>query len=54
MVERKKKKKNGGLKREVVEVGIFLAVAGVIYMMGWHTKIIGTLQRGLLATGSVN
>jgi hypothetical protein len=33
------KKKNGGLTRKVVEVDIFLAVASVIYMMGWHTEI---------------
>ncbi len=50
MAERHKEKKNSGLKRDVVEVGIFVTVVGVIYMMGWHTEIIGTLQRGLLAT----
>lgn len=50
MAERYKKKKNGGLNRDVVEVAIFVTLVGVIYMTGWHTEIIGALQRGLLAT----
>ncbi len=45
------KKKGGRLKREVIEIGVFLAIAGFIYAMGWHTEVIGTLQRGILATG---
>lgn len=31
-------------------MGVILAVAGIIYLGGWHTEVIGTLQRGLLAT----
>ena len=50
MAKTQKKKKSGDFKREFIEVGIFFVVASVFYMMGWHTKIIGTLKRGLLAT----
>lgn len=51
MSDNQEKKKGGKLKREVIEIGIFLAVAAFIYGMGWHTEVIGTLQRGILATG---
>lgn len=51
MSEYQEKKKGGRLKREVVEIAVFLSIAGFLYAMGWHTEVIGTLQRGILATG---
>lgn len=51
MSEYQEKKKGGRLKREVVEIAVFLSIAGFLYTMGWHTEVIGTLQRGILATG---
>ena len=51
MIEDQEKKKGGRLKREVIEIGVLLAIAAFLYTMGWHTEVIGTLQRGILATG---
>ncbi len=47
----REKKKSGRIKREVIEIAVFLSIAGFLYAMGWHTEVIGTLQRGILATG---
>ena len=40
-------------KRQFIEIGIMAAVAGLLYWSGYHTEVIGTLQRGLLATGLI-
>jgi thiol-disulfide isomerase/thioredoxin len=37
--------------RQFIEIGIIAVVAGALYFTGYHTEVIGTLQRGLLATG---
>lgn len=46
----KKKPLKARFKRELIEWGIILGVIGVLYFTGLHTEVIGTLQRGLLAT----
>ncbi len=51
MSENQEKKKGGRIKREVTEIAVILSIAGFLYAMGWHTEVIGTLQRGILATG---
>lgn len=42
---------NKKIKREIIEWIVFLGVIGGIYFSGWHTEVIGTIQRGVLATG---
>ena len=39
--------------RSFVEWGILIAVVLILYFTGWHTQVIGTLQRGMLATGLI-
>jgi thiol-disulfide isomerase/thioredoxin len=39
------------LRRELVQWAILLAVAGGLYLTGWHTEVLGGLQRLVLATG---
>lgn len=51
MSDHQEKKKGSRLKREAIEIGALLAIAAIIYSLGWHTEVIGTLQRGILATG---
>ncbi|TVQ66206.1 MAG: TlpA family protein disulfide reductase [Balneolaceae bacterium] len=46
-------KKKGSLKRSLIEWGLLIGVALFLYLMGWHTQVIGTMQRGLLATGLI-
>lgn len=46
-----KKEKKTSLKRTVTEWIIILSVMGGIYYSGYAPEVIGTLQRGLLATG---
>lgn len=41
------------LKREVIEWTVLIVVVGGLYLTGWHTEVLGTLQRGLLATGLI-
>ena len=41
------------IKRQVLEIGIIAVVAITLYATGYHTEVIGTLQRGLLATGLI-
>jgi thiol-disulfide isomerase/thioredoxin len=48
------KKKSFFSKRDLIEFGVIAGVAGFLYLMGWHTEVIGTLQRGLLATGIIH
>lgn len=51
--ERQKVKKSNRWKRELIEWGIMLAIFAFIYLMGWHTEVIGRLQQGLLWTGVI-
>lgn len=39
------------LRRELISWSIFLAVGLTLYLTGWHTEVIGQLQRVILATG---
>lgn len=38
-------------KRTFIEWGVMAAIATIIYAMGWHTEVIGTMQRAMLWTG---
>ncbi|WP_339793846.1 TlpA disulfide reductase family protein [uncultured Imperialibacter sp.] len=38
-------------KREIIEWAVILGVMATLYFTGLHTEVIGTLQRGILATG---
>jgi len=38
-------------RREIVEWSVALGVMAILYITGLHTEVIGTLQRGILATG---
>jgi thiol-disulfide isomerase/thioredoxin len=44
-------KKKNGWKRSLIEWGVIFAVGAFIYAMGWHTEVLGTMQRGMLWTG---
>ena len=44
---------NKKLKRELIEWGLFITVVTSLYLTGWHTEVLGTLQRGVLATGII-
>jgi thiol-disulfide isomerase/thioredoxin len=44
-------KKQNSWKRSFIEWGIMGIIAAIIYAMGWHTEVIGTMQRALLWTG---
>jgi thiol-disulfide isomerase/thioredoxin len=46
-------KKQKSLKRNVIEWGAIIGVILLLYITGWHTEVMGTLQRGLLATGLI-
>lgn len=48
-----KSAKNKKKVRSIIEWGILIAIVLVLYLTGWHTQIIGTLQRGILATGLI-
>lgn len=50
-MEEKKPKKKKALRRELLEWGIMLGIAGTLYLTGLHTEVIGNLQRVLLWTG---
>jgi len=41
------------LRRSLIEYGLIAAVLLTVYMTGYHTQIIGTIQRGFLATGLI-
>jgi thiol-disulfide isomerase/thioredoxin len=51
--EKQNKKKTIRWKRELIEWGIMLSIFAFIYLMGWHTEVIGRLQQGLLWTGLI-
>lgn len=38
-------------KREFIEWAVILGVIATLYLTGLHTEVLGTLQRGILATG---
>ena len=40
-------------KRTIIEWGVLIGVIVLLYVTGWHTQVIGTMQRGLLATGLI-
>lgn len=46
-----KNDKKKTLRRSLIEWGILGTIAILIYATGWHTEVIGTLQRGMLYTG---
>ena len=41
----------GKIKKELREWIVLLSVGGFIYLMGWHTFLIGKLQQAVLYTG---
>jgi thiol-disulfide isomerase/thioredoxin len=41
------------IKRELIEWGVLIIVVVGLYLSGWHTEVLGTLQRGVLATGII-
>ncbi len=43
--------KRKGLKRELLEWGIMIAVIATLYLTGLHTEVIGGLQRLVVMTG---
>jgi thiol-disulfide isomerase/thioredoxin len=38
-------------RKQLIEYGLLGALALTLYLTGWHTEVIGYLQRGILATG---
>ena len=44
-------KKQSGWKRSLIEWGVIFAIGAILYATGWHTEVLGTLQRGMLWTG---
>lgn len=38
-------------KRRWIEPGLWLGIPLLLYALGWHTQVLGVLQRGLLWTG---
>jgi thiol-disulfide isomerase/thioredoxin len=46
-----KESKTSGWKRSFIEWGVIFAVGAILYATGWHTEVLGTLQRGMLWTG---
>ncbi len=51
MTDQKEKAKSR--KRSFIEWGAIVAVILFLYVTGLHTQVIGTMQRGLLATGFI-
>ncbi|MCC5908796.1 MAG: TlpA family protein disulfide reductase [Balneolaceae bacterium] len=47
------KKKTKSFKRSFIEWGAIIGVILLLYVTGWHTEVMGTMQRGLLATGLI-
>jgi thiol-disulfide isomerase/thioredoxin len=44
-------KKQSGWKRSFIEWGVIFAIGATLYATGWHTEVLGTLQRAMLWTG---
>ncbi|PKD43396.1 TlpA family protein disulfide reductase [Rhodohalobacter barkolensis] len=51
MTDQKEKAKKR--KKSLIEWGVIIGVIAFLYLTGLHTSIIGTLQKGLLATGLI-
>src|SRR5699024_145364 len=49
-----KSKSKSSLKRNILEWGGIAAVIAILYFTGWHTIVIGTMQRAMLWTGLFN
>ncbi|WP_138431508.1 TlpA family protein disulfide reductase [Fodinibius saliphilus] len=45
------KDKKSSWKRSLIEWSVIGAVIALLYFTGWHTEVLGTLQRGMLWTG---
>ena len=43
-----------GISTFIKEGGWLILLAGILYLGGWHTEVIGFLQRGILYTGLFN
>ena len=41
------------LKKEIIEWALIISIGGFIYLLGWHTEIIGRLQQFVLYTGVI-
>lgn len=48
------KDKTSTWKRSFIEWGIIFAIGAVLYATGWHTEVLGNLQRAMLWTGLFN
>lgn len=46
-------KKQNKWRRSLIEWGVLISIVLFLYLTGLHTQVIGTLQRGLLATGLI-
>ena len=46
-------KKQKSRKRDLIEWGLIIVIAITLYTTGYHTEVIGTIQRGLLLTGII-
>lgn len=53
MADKTPGEKKKSRRRSLIEWGAILSVIGLLYITGLHTEVIGTLQRGLLATGLI-
>ncbi len=42
-----------GRKKSLIQWTVLIAGAAILYLTGLHTEVIGTMQRGLLATGII-
>lgn len=51
MEENAPSKKPFWKNRSFIEWTVIFLVGSTLYVTGWHTEVIGTLQRGILATG---
>jgi len=49
--DRSEGKKNRN--RSLIEWGVIIGVIVLLYATGWHTQVLGTFQRGVLATGVI-
>ncbi|TYP92139.1 Thiol-disulfide isomerase or thioredoxin [Fodinibius salinus] len=45
------KNKTSDWKRSLIKWSVIGAVIALLYFTGWHTEVLGTLQRGMLWTG---
>lgn len=45
--------KKKSLKRNIIEWALLIGIPVVIYLAGWHTEVLGTIQRLVLKTGVI-